>query len=135
MSTIAAFANSLGHEESTVSTRQESEGATVFEPKVIESFDLDQFSDWRKRYNPEDNTGHLFYFGGTVGYSQIEIIIDSAGFWTIRHEGRARNVSLEWADVSPQITSNHLTPNNFKSRSCKTHIHHSVAEGMCRLLI
>ena len=34
-------------------------GASVFEPKVLETFDLAQCSDWRKRHNPQDVTAHL----------------------------------------------------------------------------
>ena len=34
-------------------------GAFVFEPKLLETFDLAECSDWRNRSNPQDVTAHL----------------------------------------------------------------------------
>ena len=79
---------------------------TVFETKFIENFDIAKFPNWKQCFNAEEGTAHLFYFGGkSIGYSQIEIIIDSSKVWKIRLEGRERKISLDWADVSPKINS------------------------------
>ena len=78
----------------------------VFETNFIECLDCDKFPDWKKCFNDGDSTGHLFYFAGrSIGYCQIEIIINSDRFWKIRLEGRERRISLDWAGVSSQINS------------------------------
>lgn len=83
---------------------EESQDDMMFETKLIECLDFDKFPDWKKCFNVEDSTGHLFYFGGrSIGYCQIEIIINSDRFWKIRLEGRERRISLDWADVFSQI--------------------------------
>ena len=83
------------------------EEKVVFGTKFdIETFNIDEFPNWKKCVNSESNTAHLFYYGEEcIGYPQIEVTINDEGFWKIRHEGRERKICLDWADISPQISS------------------------------
>ena len=78
-----------------------------FETKFsVDTLNIDEFPNWRSCVNSENNTAHLFYYGGKfIGYPQIEVTINNEGIWKIRHEGRERKISLEWADVPPQVSS------------------------------
>ena len=78
------------------------EEKVVFGTKVdIETFNIDEFPNWKKCVNSESNTAHLFYYGEEcIGYPQIEVTINDEGFWKIRHEGRERKIYLDWADIS-----------------------------------
>ena len=72
----------------------------------IDALNIDEFPNWTKCVNSENNTAHLFYYGGkSIGYPQIEVTINNRGFWKIRHEGKERKICLDWADVSPRINS------------------------------
>lgn len=73
----------------------DTEEDTAFETRFVENFDLSQFPNWKQCFIEEKNASHLFYFGGkSIGYSQIEIIIDSNKVWTIRHEGMEKKDQL-----------------------------------------
>ena len=103
---LAQECSRKGNRPAEEGMNSDTEEDTVFETRFVENFDLSQFPNWKQCFNEEKNTSHLFYFGGkSIGYSQIEIIIDSNKVWTIRHEGMEKKVNLDWADVSPQVNS------------------------------
>ena len=85
---------------------EEAVSETKFSIEALDTLNIDEFPNWKKCVNSENNTAHLFYYGGkSIGYPQIEVAINNEGFWKIRHEGRERKICLDWADVSPQINS------------------------------
>ena len=80
---------------SAAESMNEDTGDTFFETKFIENFDIAKFPNWKQCFNAEEGTAHLFYFGGkSIGYFQIEIIIDSSKVWKIRLEGRENERSV-----------------------------------------
>ena len=85
---------------------EEAVSETKFSIEALDTLNIDEFPNWKKCVYSENNTAHLFYYGGkSIGYPQIEVAINNEGFWKIRHEGRERKICLDWADVSPQINS------------------------------
>ena len=66
----------------------------------IDTLNIDEFPNWKKYVNSENNAADLFYYGGkSIGYPQIKVTINNEGFWKIRHGGKERKICLDWADV------------------------------------
>ena len=80
----------------------------AFDIHGIESIlKTEEFPKWKFDLNRQDNSGHLYYFGGdSKGYCELEFIINNEGQWKVVLEGRPRGaVDLEWASVASQLCS------------------------------
>jgi len=70
-------------QQQTTQIKVESTTQSQLNIKDLEGQGLNSKENWSVSYNKQENTGHLFYFGGNKGYAQIEIIIHPDGNWNI----------------------------------------------------